>query len=182
MSDQARQDGDQTQPGGDQARQDGDRAETRRRVSVQEAARLLGTTVEGIRSRIKRGTLESERVEGAVYVLLTPDQAQPDGDQAETGRSPGDRPGSVGELDAVALLVEELKDRVRSLETQLLEERTANRENRRLLAALVQRVTELEAPPEARGWPETASDEAEGMGAPPGKERPSLWRRLFGGM
>jgi DNA-directed RNA polymerase specialized sigma24 family protein len=41
---------------------------------VQEAAEILGTTVEGVRSRIKRGSLESMRVEGTVYVLLTPDQ------------------------------------------------------------------------------------------------------------
>ena len=54
-------------------------------------------------------------------------------------------------------LIEELRDRVRSLEE-------ANRENRRISAALTSRIPELEAPtreesPETRSW----------------------WRRMFGG-
>jgi DNA-directed RNA polymerase specialized sigma24 family protein len=76
---QAQPDEDQTrpsvqlEPAGDQAQPDA-QSETRRRVTVREAAEILGTTVEGVRSRIKRGSLDSMRVEGTVYVLLTPDQ------------------------------------------------------------------------------------------------------------
>ena len=84
MSDQTRPNGqaqpdeDQTRPSvqlgpaGDQAQPEA-QSETRR-VTVREAAKILGTTVEDVRSRIKRGSLESMRVEGTVYVLLTPDQ------------------------------------------------------------------------------------------------------------
>ncbi len=49
---------------------------------MQEAADLLGTTVDGVRSRIKRGTLDSAKVGGAVYVLLGPDQTPLVHDQA----------------------------------------------------------------------------------------------------
>ena len=73
---------DQTRPNG-QAQPDA-QSETRR-VTVREAAEILGTTVEGVRSRIKRGSLESMRVEGTVYVLLTPDQvdrARPDSQES----------------------------------------------------------------------------------------------------
>ena len=38
-----------------------------------EAADALGITVDAVRSRIKRGTIEHERVGGRVYVLLVAD-------------------------------------------------------------------------------------------------------------
>ncbi len=161
---------DQTRPNGQPS--PNAQAETRRRVSVREAARLLNTTVEGVRSRIKRGSLDSMRVEGTVYVLLTPDQidrARPD-DQSQ--------PDPTGRPDAA--LVEELRDRVRSLETQLSGERTANRENRRIIAGLVQRVPELEAAPEPRESDLRASDEPARDGDAL-QERRSWWRRIFEG-
>jgi hypothetical protein len=46
-------------------------------------------------------------------------------------------------------LVEVLKDQVQFLRNQLDAEREANRENRRLLAAALERIPELEAPPRA---------------------------------
>ncbi len=62
-------------------------------------------------------------------------------------------------------LLEEVRDRVRSLEKQLDEEKEANRENRRIIAGLVQRVPELkparEDPPAARDGRETASEDAD---------------------
>jgi hypothetical protein len=54
-------------------------------------------------------------------------------------------------------LIAEPRDRVRSLEDQLDQEREANRENRRIIAALTSRIPELEAPaesaPDAPGSP-----------------------------
>ncbi len=43
---------------------------TARRVTVSEAAGLLGITPEAVRMRIKRDTLRSERRDGRVFVLL----------------------------------------------------------------------------------------------------------------
>ena len=37
-----------------------------RRVDVQEAAGMLGTSVDAVRKRIRRGTLRSEREDGRV--------------------------------------------------------------------------------------------------------------------
>ncbi len=45
------------------------------------------------------------------------------------------------------------------LRAQLDQEREANRENRRIIAGLVQRVPELEPSREQRNGPETASEE-----------------------
>jgi hypothetical protein len=65
---------------------------------------------------------------------------------------------------------------------QLEEAHAANRENRRIIAGLVQRVPELEAPPEPRDAPETASEnEGKDQARPEGQgqEKRSWWRRLF---
>jgi hypothetical protein len=59
-----------------------DRSATRRRVTVPDAARLLGISVEAVRGRIKRDTLEHEKApDGTVYVLLDADQPRPVADQ-----------------------------------------------------------------------------------------------------
>jgi hypothetical protein len=52
-------------------------------VSVAEASEALGISVEAVRGRIKRDTLEHEKAEdGTVYVLLKPDQSRPAPDQS----------------------------------------------------------------------------------------------------
>ncbi len=51
--------------------------DTRRRLTVAEAADVLGVTVDAIRSRVKRGTIAHVREGGRVYVLLDADQGRP---------------------------------------------------------------------------------------------------------
>src|SRR5215218_2128962 len=51
------------------------------RVTVADAARLLGLSAEAVRLRIKRGTLASEKVEGSVYVILDADPTRPSADR-----------------------------------------------------------------------------------------------------
>jgi hypothetical protein len=111
------------------------------RVSVYQAAEVIGVTVDAIRKRISRGTIPHERDEdGRVWVLL-------DTDQDATSNIPdSDRPQS----DSGAL-ISEMRDRIASLERQLEQERQANSEHRRLLAAALERIPpQLEAPSEAR--------------------------------
>jgi hypothetical protein len=102
------------------------------RMTVHDAARKLGISEDAVRMRVKRGTLEAEREGGRLYVLLT----------KEPTTDPTDR------TDA---LVEELRDRVRYLERQVEEERSARFRADQLLARLMERVPELEspAPPES---------------------------------
>jgi chromosome segregation ATPase len=107
---------------------------------VAEASEILGITVEAVRGRIKRGTLEHERDSGTVYVFLDADHPptshQPDNDQS-TGQA---RPVAHEELAA------ELRNRIHYLERQVEEEREARRRADTLLAQLMQRIPELEAP------------------------------------
>jgi hypothetical protein len=51
---------------------------------------------------------------------------------------------------------------------------------RRIVAGLVQRVPQLEAPSEAPESPETATPAGEGVEAPLAAEKPSWLKRFFG--
>jgi hypothetical protein len=120
---------------------------------VAQASEILGVTVEAVRGRIKRGTLEHEQHSGTVYVLLDADQTpsghQPADDQTIDQRRPDDPEDLAGEL----------RDRIRYLERQVEEEREARRRADTLLAQLVQRVPELESPRGPRESPETAEEQ-----------------------
>jgi hypothetical protein len=149
-----------------------DRTPPKRRTTVAEAAEVLGISAEAVRGRIRRGTLPVEREAGSVYVLLEGDAE--DRTTADQSRTTDDRTS-----DRTELLIAELQDRVRSLEE-------ANRENRRIIAALTSRIPELEAPQERPEAPETVEGEAEraeprseAAGAQEGARRP-WWRRVLG--
>ena len=174
-----------------------DRSETRRRrVTVAEAAEILGLTVEAVRGRIKRGKLEHAKEDATVYVLLDTDQST----TRQTGQQPVDDHPSDRSA-AQAELIEALREQVAYMREQLAEEREARRRADTILAQLSQANAEqartiraLEAPatPEPRDAPETAADEPEGYEPRPdagGVENPfaeeprperSWWRRWFG--
>jgi hypothetical protein len=119
-----------------------DRTETgRQRVSVAEAARILDTTAEAIRSRIKRGTLPSTKEGSKVYVLLSPDQTP-------LGQRPGDAQTTDHQTQFERdVLISEMRGRIEDLRVQLESERAAHAEARRLLAAALERIPpQLKAP------------------------------------
>ncbi len=146
---------------------------TGRRLTVPEAAAALGISADAVRSRIKRDTLRTVREGGRVFVVLGgADRAQPT-----------NRPGATDQP------TDDLREQVRYLREQLRREQEAHAEARRIIAGLVQRIPELEAPreAEARETPETATAETEGTsprsdagGAQTAAKRP-WWRRMFGG-
>jgi hypothetical protein len=150
-----------------------DRTGDERRTTVSEAAEILGISAEAVRGRIRRGTIPVEREDGTVYVLIKgTERHRTTGDQS---RTTGDQPS-----DRTDLLIAELQDRVRSLEE-------ANRENRRIIAALTSRIPAIEAPRDETGASEAVEEEperAEPQSAAPGAQenvqRP-WWRRVFGG-
>jgi hypothetical protein len=140
---------------------------------VQEAAEILGTSVDAVRMRVRRGSLESEKdSDGRVYVWV-------DGDSSET------KPRLNSEPEA---LISAKDETIATLREQLAAERQAHAEARRIIAGLVERIPAIEAPaeqpPDAPGTPETASVAPGRDEVPPGPdggaERP-WWRRMFGG-
>jgi hypothetical protein len=149
----------------------------RRRVPVAEAARELGTTVDALRKRVQRRTIEHERDdEGHVWILL--DTVRP---RQDTGQDTG-RPQS--ERDE---LISELRAHNATLREQLEAERQGHAEARRLLLRALERIPPaIEAPesPEPRpatDAPPEPSAEAQGATDRPDSEAPrSWWRRMFG--
>jgi hypothetical protein len=151
---------------------------TSRRLTVQEAAVVLGTSVDAVRMRVRRGTLESEKdPDGRVHVWVN-------GDSTET------RPQLDGEPSA---LISAKDETISVLTEQLESEREARRRADTIIAQLTQanaalaaRVPELEASPKSPEAAETVEDEPERTGfrtsveeAEEGAQRP-WWRRVFG--
>jgi hypothetical protein len=96
---------------------------------------------------------------------------------------PNDR-SSTGQPTDQGDLVEALRDQVVFLRQQLEEEREANRENRRIIAGLVQRVPELGPAQEPQEGHVMDSEEPDKGTAPSEQQetsqRRSWWRAFFG--
>jgi outer membrane biosynthesis protein TonB len=129
-----------------------DQAVVRRRVAVSEAADILRITAEAVRTRIKRGKLDSVKDPpqrgGTVYVLLEDDQTRPNIGPTSQGK---DQTADQTRPDA---LIESLLDQVAYLREQLAAERRANDENRRLLLAALERIPPQLEPPASPETPE----------------------------
>jgi hypothetical protein len=132
------------------------------RLTVAGAAQRLGISKEAVRKRIVRGTLRAEKdADGTIRVYVPP----------------ANTPGGAQE-DFIATLRRQLED----FREQLAEANTANRENRWIIAALTQRIPQLESPQESQGKetvraqadnaPETAAPHSPPSGfLPPLKDR-----------
>jgi hypothetical protein len=145
------------------------------RVTVAEAAQLLGLSAEAVRSRVQRGTLKSTKEGNTVYVLLDePAQTRPNADESNARTGTQTHPnGDQTATESVAFKV--MQDQVAFLRAEL-ERKDA------ILLTMAQRIPELEAAPEPRERPETASDQ-QGSGTAHqtdgGEAKPSWWRRVF---
>ena len=128
---------------------------TRQRLNAREAAEALGISVDAVRMRVRRGTLEAEHdANGRLHVWVDTDEPQPDS----------------------SALISELRDHLEDLRTQLEAERQAHSEARRLLAAALERIPPALEPPESPVSPgpkDTAETTTQASGeAQEGSERP----------
>jgi hypothetical protein len=143
---------------------------------VAEASGILGVTVEAVRGRIKRDTLEHEKAEdGTVYVLLKPDQSRPAPDQSANQST--DQAMTMARLEnEVQFLREELarKDAILLNMTEAMKALTPPRED----------APESPEPRSGRSTPTDAGGEAQEPSERPDSEAPRQvpwWRRMFGG-
>lgn len=197
------------QPVGERSRDPDEQTSTTVRMTVQEAAEVLGVTVEAVRGRMHRGKYEKEKDdEGRVYVLLLPDQL-PNGQEEVNERSSkrlgtnssersGDQtdarsrtfgPNVYKRKDAAeAELVEELRGEVAYLKEIITTRDEELRRKDTIIMQMAQRIPELEAPRDEPQGPETAPETTEGVddtpdrgeGTQEGVQRRSWWRRFFG--
>jgi hypothetical protein len=168
---------------------------------VTEASEILGITAEAVRTRIKRGKLDSVKEPpdrtGTVYVLLEADQTRPNiGPTLQGQDQTNDQTRLDGRLvealrEQVAYLQGVIATRDRELEQRAEEirRRDAALEREQQLAAIfADRLRELEAPAptKTRETSETIEEEPERaeprsgtQGAQERAQRP-WWRRVFG--
>jgi excisionase family DNA binding protein len=154
------------------------------RVTVEEAAKLLGLSGNAVRKRLERGSLRSEKVDGIRYVLFESDMSQHATDMPRhaehmSNGMPGDIALMQEHLDSMNEQVEYLKMVIEKRDEEI-------RRKDHLLAAALERIPAIEppaeAPPEGREEPESASPEMEGVESPIVEEKPvSWWRKLFAG-
>ncbi len=146
-------------------------------MTVAEAARMLGITEGAVRKRVERGKLAAEHMaDGRLLVYLDHDATTTDKTRDRLRPSRDEQ------------YTRSLEDQVQYLRGQLDQERDANRENRRIIAGLTQRIPELEAAssserPEAPQTVEEEPDRAEprsATGASQEGARRPWWRRVFG--
>jgi excisionase family DNA binding protein len=154
------------------------------RATVEEAAKILGTSENAVRKRIERGTLPSEKVDGVRYVLLLdsdiPQHAADTAGGSVTDMStdmPHDLALMQAHLDSMQEQVSYLKAVVQTRDEEL-------RRKDHIIAALTERIPELEPPREAssetREAPRMTSENHSGTSPPPDEEHASWWKRFFG--
>jgi type IV secretory pathway VirB10-like protein len=120
------------------------------RLTVAQAAARLGITEGAVRSRIKRGTLDTAKEGNSVFVLL--------GD----GTSQTNQATSTGVPNDQSALIEALRDQIEDLRQERDEWREQARIADRLLSAAMERIPpQLEAPQEPPEDAETVEEARE---------------------
>ena len=180
---------DTTDATGEERRVSDESHDRRDRMTVSEAARVLGISEGAVRKRVERGKLQAEHTpDGRLVVYL---------DTSATARDHV-RDESYDNV-TTEQYIRSLEDQVGYLRQQLDAEREARTEERRrhdtILAQLTSRIPELEPardpipPPQPPEAPETDVDAQQGRGPVPDTEAPqepseaeprSWWRRMFG--
>ena len=138
------------------------------RITVPEAADLLGVTQSAVRKRIQRGTIPWDKdEEGRIFVYVDPSEVGP-----ETGEDTS-RDTVAGQSQDE--LLEVYREQVDFLRRELERKDT-------IIMSLTQRIPELERAQEPRDPPETATEEtAKGSEASEKEQRRSwLYRFFFG--
>jgi hypothetical protein len=145
------------------------------RHTVKEAAEVLGTTVDAVRGRIRRGTLNSVKVNGVVYVLLDATNREQQSDKSATEAGEGFQP-AVDQSE----LVGELRGQIDWLRREVERKDT-------IIMQMAQRIPELEPASEPPGSPVSPTEGEGGRGGStaqeqqePTQRRSWLYRFFFG--
>ena len=158
------------------------------RVTVEEAAKVLGTSENAVRKRIERGTIRSEKVDGVRYALLA-DSDMPRHAKRHNNwdyeMSNGSAAPSQDSVTGMPSVVASLEDQVDYLRRQLEVWQEEARRKDHIIAALAERIPAIEPPrEEAPDLPEqplaATEGHANGMDQPEaGKAQPTPWWRRW---
>ena len=150
------------------------------RVTIPEAADILGVTRDAVRKRMKRDSIRYEvGDDGETYVYV---------DASTTGKDKSANVGDTSGQDTTQAFVESLRDQVEYLRREVAVWQDEARRKDHLLAAALERIPAIEAPPDTppperppgpRKSPVTASEDRGNGDVPPEPEKRPWWRRLF---
>jgi hypothetical protein len=136
---------------------------------VAEASGILGVTVEAVRGRIKRDTLEHEKAEdGTVYVLLKPDQSRPAPDQ------------SANQSTDQAMTMARLENEVQFLREELARKDAILLNMTEAMKALTPPRSEAQDAPESPESPAPSDTPVEASGEAQEPDTRPWWQRWFG--
>lgn len=133
------------------------------RLTVGEAAKVLGISDNAVRMRVQRGKLIAHKVDNTLYVEVDNEETKTNDDHTANQ----------------TLLVETLQDQIDYLKQELAQAHESNRELRRLLAALTQRLPMIEGSTEPASHERTEAVQSTPPPAPT-TPRKSFIRRLLG--
>ena len=152
------------------------------RITVAEAANLLGVKEQAVRKRIQRGTIQYDKDEdGRVYVYV---------DEPDNGANSEVNGNGTGDNTDTYTLTEALREQIDQLRRDVEDWKEEARRKDTIIMSLTQRIPELEAPRESPQAPDTPPDTSKGasprldtVGAQEGVQeaRKPWWIRWFGG-
>ena len=146
------------------ANQPRDQPQASQRLTVQEAAEVLGVTVDAVRGRIKRGTLTSIKGEpGTVYVLLE--------EAVSSDQSPGESQLANDQPHDQSQLVDRMASEIEFLRGELQRKDA-------ILLSMTEGLKSLEAPTEPQEAPVSSSEEP-GKGDAAAEQQESSQRRSW---
>ena len=142
------------------------------RATVEEAAKLLGVSVDAVRKRIERGTLDSEKIDGTRFVFVNT--------RVMTHQ---DRDMTTHQDPDMSALVSSMQDQIDTLKRELEDRKEEARRKDVLLMNMTEAMKAItpgssDTSPEPRESPETASEDV-GKATTPEETQEASQRRSW---
>jgi hypothetical protein len=145
------------------------------RLSVAEAAKVLGVSEQAIYARVKRDTIQHELGENGGITIILPDEEATN----HKASQPVDQLFVNGYITSLKSEIESLKQDREVWQEEARRKDTIIAQMNQTMGALINRMPELEASPDATESPTTAGNGENKGSVSPDAENRSWWRRIF---
>ena len=145
------------------------------RLSVAQAAKVLGVSEQAIYARVKRDTIQHVIGEDGGINVILPDEERTN----HTDTQDVDQAFVNDYITSLKSEIESLKQDREVWQEEARRKDTIIAQLNQTMGALINRMPELEAPPDVTKSPTTAGNGEDTGSVPPDTEHRSWWRRLF---